>query len=324
MFNKKKNNTIFEIYEAVLDFCESKNLLRAVKESLLVPEAERFTNRDIESDGLDLLDAVHCVMDKNRCVAFLEEIFQSVESSDVVVEAGIGTGLLSFAASVNAKKVYGLEINKETLELAIEIKNYLIGKEFIKGDNLELIAADATRYIPKEKIDVLISENLYTGMFAEQQVQIMSNLLNFTDPNAKIIPNKIESFISVNQTDLSKTEGKIFIPAEIGSKIKSIALSEPVLYDRINFGKITNKAVNKNIQLKIDRPGVVNSILIFSEVSMPSGKRIKRHDANFFNDDVIFSIPNILVRGGDVLSVHLNYKYGSKLKDLNLEIKNLS
>ena len=70
------------------------------------------------SCGLETVDAVHCVLDKNRTFAFLEAIERSVKPGEVVVEAGLGTGILAVMAATLGAEVYGIEINKDTLGLA--------------------------------------------------------------------------------------------------------------------------------------------------------------------------------------------------------------
>ena len=216
-----------EIYNEVLNYCKDKGLVKDLEKSLQIPEVERFLQRDIRENGLDILDAVHCLVDRKKVLIFLTEIVNSVDGSKVVLEAGIGTGLLSFIAAVKAKKVYGLEINPKIYELANEIKNYLISKGLIDKNKIEFILADAISYAPPESPDIIISENLYTGMVVEQQVKIIRNLKKFIKPNGIIIPLKFSSFISANYTAfLNPTHNKeILVPAEMKIKL----LTKPLL-----------------------------------------------------------------------------------------------
>jgi len=54
----------------------------------------------------------------------LNEVVDTVKENDLVLEAGIGSGLLSYAAASKGAKVCGLEINPSILNLAEEIKKY--------------------------------------------------------------------------------------------------------------------------------------------------------------------------------------------------------
>ncbi len=63
-----------QLYSEVLFFCKKNGYLQKLNASLKLSEQERFSNRKILKTGLDILDAVHCVIDENRTNIFLKEI----------------------------------------------------------------------------------------------------------------------------------------------------------------------------------------------------------------------------------------------------------
>jgi predicted RNA methylase len=313
-----------KIYKEVFSYCEKEGLIQKLKESLAFPEEQQFNKLNISKEGLDLIDAVHCVNDKRRTKVFLEEINKYVFSKSVVVEGGIGTGILSFFASTKTPYVYGFEINPTIFELAEKIKKYLTTKHIFPSIAPSFSLKDAIKSKPPEKIDVIISENIYTGMFFEKQVQIVNNFVPNLKKGGVVIPNKLESFIILSQTVLPKgTENKdLFVPTpERGISFKYKTLSKAISYDLINFKVHSRLDINKRLSMIITGDGEINSIIIYSEVIMPSGKVIKRKDADFLNSDIIIAIqPSLKVLKGDTINVHLAYKYGSNPKNARISI----
>lgn len=71
---------------------------------------------DLPSPHLDML------LDKHRVNAFQKAIDQAINTGDIMVDIGTGTGILAvFAARAGAKKVYAIDQNKTTIEWAKEM-----------------------------------------------------------------------------------------------------------------------------------------------------------------------------------------------------------
>ncbi len=318
-----RNNTINIIYGEILKFCKRKGLVKKLDNSMNVSEEKRFSSLSIDKRGLDILDAVHCVTDKNRTLMFLDEINKLVKKGDTVIEAGLGTGVLSFMASIKASKVYAFEINNSIYELSNEIKKQLIKKRIIK-DNLFFTKGDIRKIRLSLKADIIISENIYTGMFFEKQIDIVRFLKKSLKHDGQFIPSGLKSsffLCNINCGEKLK-KNKLYVVSEM--KYNPTYLSSRYTYDNIFFKNVSNLGVKSKTDLTIDRTGEINSLLICSDVLLPTGKYISRFDTKFMNNDILISIPNsIKVEKGDKIRVSLSYLYGSNPSDAKILIKKL-
>jgi predicted RNA methylase len=317
-----------KIYKEVLSFCEKRGLIKKLEESFLIPESERFKQLNVSKEGLDVLDAVHCVYDKSRTKFFLDSIRQNISKGDVVLEAGIGTGILSFCAASRGAKVYGCEINPEVFKLANAIRIHLEKKNLIPLGSVKFFLNDATVFVPSEKVDVIISENIYTGMFFEYQVQIMNHLIKFLNKGGICIPQKLSSFISFSETVFPRKpkHKELFIPSqEKKEKISYKLLSDPYRYDEIDFTKVSDTSVRYSKSNSLKRGGLFNSFLIYSEVVMPDGCVIGKDDTTFLNNEIIIAVdPPIKFEKGDKVRLDIEYPHGGKPDDLSLSVKKVN
>lgn len=88
--------------------------------------------------------------------------YAGINKNDVVIDAYCGTGTIGLVASVCAKKVIGVELNRSA------IKDALINMKNNRINNIEFINDDAGRYMNylaknEEKIDVVIMDPPRTG-----------------------------------------------------------------------------------------------------------------------------------------------------------------
>jgi predicted RNA methylase len=182
------------VYRKVLDYVTDAGFIQKLRAHMRVEEKDHFGARDISKSGLAILDAVHCIHDSKRTNAFLKEIAANTRADSVVIEAGIGTGILSFFAATRAKKVYGVEINRHICALANNIQKYLLA-ENIMPQPVKIYRADATRVRFPEKADVIINENIYTGLFFEKQIQIATHLRKYLKRGGVMIPEALHSYV---------------------------------------------------------------------------------------------------------------------------------
>lgn len=305
-----------------------RGLIERLERSFSIPENEHFNALQVGKSGLDVLDAVHCLYDSRRTSFFLEEVHKQVSKGVVVLEAGIGTGILSFYATSLGAKVFGCEINPTVFALAQDIKNHLEKKDLIPQSSIKFFLQDATSFVPPQSVDVLISENMYTGMFYEYQVQISNNLLAYVTPGGISIPQKIRSFFSLAEAlfphEPADKELFIALPRK-GREIPYTFLSAPIQYDEINFSQMSSEMLDLNSVVVAEQDGSINGLAIYSEVVMPSGKTIGKDDTEFLNNEILLAIcPNIPVKKGDIIQYSLHYSYGCKPQDAILKLRKLS
>ncbi len=318
-----ENDIINRLYDEVLIFCKKEGLVDQLQKSLVVPEGDRFSNREIDNTGLDVLDAVHCLVDKKRTIMLLAAVYEQTTKGNVVIEAGLGTGILSFMANLRGAKVYGFEINPSVYELANKIKKHLIEKRIITND-IEFIKADARNIKLEVKADIIISENIYTGMFFEKQIDIVSGLLPYLKKKGHLIPCGMKSSFLLSYIDFPKriASKKFHVLSEINVQPKY--LTDQIIYDLLSFAGVKKSGVQFKKEIKLNRNGEINSILVCSDVSLPSGKVIDRFDTEFMNNDVVFFLGNpFFVKKGDRVNVEICYLYGSNPEEAYISVKKL-
>jgi predicted RNA methylase len=206
--------------------------------------------------------------------------------------------------------VVGFEINPSIYLLADRIKNHLIGLGLIRN-NIKFILGDARLAQLGTQADMLISENLYTGMFFEKQVQITRSLSVFLKAKPVFVPSGIRSYLNLAYTSLP-------INNQIELRVISEIYEAPVLhsdiyeYDQIHFGNMFKDKISFIGNVTVTKTGTVNSLIISSEVMLYEDRLISRYDTIFMNNDILLLLPNkIEVNMGDVVSVKISYLYGS-------------
>lgn len=277
---------------------------------------DRMARIDVSACGLETVDAVHCVLDQKRTFAFLEAIKRELRPGDVVVEAGLGTGILAVMAAALGGEVYGIEINRDTLEQAGQLSRMFIRRGLIEEERLILIEADASTWRPPKRIDLIISENIYAGMFYEMQIPIINHLLSFQSRSCTVIPESMCSYVVLSQTEIpeNKKHGESFSPSSAEGRLyKTEELSEHILYDSINFNCRNDTFCDADLVIPVKRAGCLNSILIYSPVKVTPNIILRREDMIFMGEDIFIVIDHQLhVRLGQNVRLKMRYRKGGK------------
>lgn len=320
------SDLILLIYENTLEFLEERGDLSMLRKALKDESIDdRMKRIDTKSRGLEIVDAVHCVLDKNRTLAFMNAIEESVKPGDIVVEAGAGTGILAIFAAALQANVYGIEINKETFGLAQDLAEFFIRMRILDRKNLHLFMNDARIWRPHGKIDVIISENVYAGMFHEMQIPIVSHLLDFLDPNGRVVPDSMQSYVILSDVELPKglKHGNSFSNSEAEGRICSFnELSLPVLYDEIDFYCKNCQDCRADIKIPINKSGLVNSLIIYSPIRVAPNLILQRDDMIFMGEDIFIVIdPPIQVEKGSTVRLRIAYERGDKPEEGFYELK---
>lgn len=222
--------------------------------------------------------AVHQFMlaDMIRNYKFKQAIEEAINKASIVADVGAGTGILSlWASKTGAKKVYGIEKDKEIVRVASEI----IRENGI--DNIELICSDASHVILPEKVDVILSECI--GSFGINS-NLIPTVIQFRENNLKengiIIPNRI-SLIFVPYETIFYDIWVNFAERDIlGLSIKSIDkylknqifsiigdttgfLSKPKVLFTLDLRRYSDKIVKfaKQVEFAVSNNGIFHGFL---------------------------------------------------------------
>jgi protein arginine N-methyltransferase 1 len=122
-------------------------------------EVKRPAALDLESWDESFHDLM--LNDSVRMNAYKKAIQEQVKQGDVVVDLGTGTGILAqWALEAGASKVYGIEFNENTLEIA---KDNLV----LFGDRFIPVLGNSLNINLPERVDIIISETI--GNFADNE-----------------------------------------------------------------------------------------------------------------------------------------------------------
>ena len=308
------------IYCETIGFLEERGYISRLNKLLTEEYIDDRMNRiDVLSCGLETVDAVHCILDRNRTFAFLEAVENLVKPGDVVVEAGLGTGILAVMAAALGAEVYGIEINKETFDLAGQLSSMFIKNGLFDQENLVLIRADASIWNPTKQIDLMICENIYAGMFYEMQIPIVNHLISFISSSGRVIPDGMSSYVILAQAEKPslRGHGESFSPSQAEGRIyKSRELSKPFLYDSISFNQRNDIDCRIDITIPVLRSGCVNSLLIYSPVKVAKDILLEREDMIFMGEDIfIVNDPPLHVEPQSTVRLRMVYQRGCKPED---------
>lgn len=88
---------------------------------------------------------------KHRLMEYHKFFVDNVNLNDIVSDIGCGNGALTYDVAKKAKKVIGIDLNKN---------NIAIAKEKYLALNIEYVIGDVTKDLPNKKFDVIILSNV--------------------------------------------------------------------------------------------------------------------------------------------------------------------
>jgi len=88
---------------------------------------------------------------KHRLMKYHKFFVDNINSNDIVLDIGCGNGALTYDVGKKAKKVVGIDLNKENVKKAKEKYNAL---------NIEYNIGDVTKILPDQRYDVIILSNV--------------------------------------------------------------------------------------------------------------------------------------------------------------------
>lgn len=265
--------------------------------------------------------AFNCLIDHNRTEAFRNAIKNTVQSGNIVVDMGTGTGVLAmFAAQCGAKKVYAIEIDPRNVAT---LRNTF--QENSMGNKIEVIEGDVTKVNLPEKIDVVVGEMIATGLIEELQIPAMNNILRYAKSDTKVVLNRYLGYLDLVQNnqkfyDLSFPVVRYEYAGE--DDLVSVSLSDRIKYLDIDFSK-----QNSDGTIVFDsiftccNDGIINGVRISCETIFS--------DRSVFGSSFAYSYPIILPTGpweckiGDKFQLKLSYKLCGGFSSLNYNVKRI-
>lgn len=233
------------------------------------------------------------IMDKTRTETLRRSILQIVKPSNVVLDVGAGSGILSlFACQAGAKRVYAIERNP-IIKIA---KKMAIQNGF--EDRIIFINEDSRFTNLPEKVDVIISETIGSFGLEENILQILSDAKRrFLKPDGLFVPKGLKFFTAPVYLKESENTDLINIFAnkpwalDFSPIIKNIKnhviyilitqlsnfefLSKPQESGFIDFKQSKTDSFTSKSNIKIQKNGILNGIISYFHIH--------------FTDDIILS-----------------------------------
>lgn len=226
-------------------------------------------------------------------------------SEGVVFDLGAGSGILSSWAAAKADLVYAVEINRST---ANRTHNNL--KCF---DNVEVICADATKFIFPDKADTIICEMLDTALIDEEQVPVLNSVRKYLKDNGTVIPYGIMNCLEPVHIE---TE---YICYEENGAPENTVLGNPNFYSRINFSTPIETIFDETLKIDIKSSGVVNGIKITTFTLLTVD--IICGPTPMLNPPLLIPVNALDVNSGDNLLLDLSYVMGGGLESVKARIR---
>jgi len=261
-----------------------------------------------------------CLKDTVRTQAFREAIQRVVRPGDVVVDAGAGTGILSFfAAEAGAGRVLAVEIDPllaARLRTSIERNGLASTITVVEGDIREVSLPPG--------VDVVIAEIIETGLMDELQADAIATLFasGVIASHTTVIPASYTTcldLVSVNdiyygfsiaapkhEWPFYNDPGSHWHATPVSSLTDRVAAADITFHDRIAA------AVDTTVVLTGLRDGLANGIRVSGRLHLTD--EIELGATNALNGDKIIdlNVP-IAVHAGQSIPLRVRYRLGGGL-----------
>lgn len=226
----------------------------------LIKENERLDN--LEYNGLQLIQNPNWYCFSSDAVLLAN--FVKAKSQDVAVEFGIGNGVISIliAAKTNVKRIIGLEIQKDTADLAK--RNIIFNNLQDRIEVLNKDFKDASLLLGKESVNIVVSNPPYFSMQSGMKSELEERAISRQESTCTL-----EEMIK-NASDILKYSGKIYMIHKTERMAEVIA---SMVNNKLEPKKITliypkqNKKADTFIieAQKMGKPGLIIESLIVYE-----------------------------------------------------------
>ena len=265
-----------------------------------------------------------CLKDEARTWAFRDAIRAVVRPGDVVVDAGAGSGILSFfAAEAGAAQVHAVEIDPVSaaaLRRSIELNPAV-------ADRIRVVEGDAAVVDLPRRADVVVAEIIETGLLDEQQVPVLNALRRrgVITEATRLVPAGYETTLQLVTADhryygfviaAPKHEWP-FYSSGPGWHPTSIApASDAVTVMSVDFaGGPVDEHVAGEIVVDVDPEATVNAVRLAGRIGLSANHTLGPSHA--VNGDKILPVGEF--SGASRAILRWRYRMGAGLGGLELE-----
>jgi len=168
---------------------------------------------------------------KHRIMNYHKFFVDNVNSSDMVLDIGCGNGALSYDLAQKAKKVVGIDINKENIKIA---------KKKYSAPNIEYLVGDAIKDLPNQQFDAIILSNVLEHI--ENRIEFLKKLKNLAPKILIRVPMANRDWITLYKKELEvewRSDPSHFIEYTLESFKKELQKADfKIINHSIQFGEI--------------------------------------------------------------------------------------
>lgn len=271
--------------------------------------------------GMSMKDAFRCLVDVRRTFQLAQGIGQEVsqlrsrKETLIGLDAGTGTGILAMLmVASGVDKVYAIEINDQTHEATRDLLTRLGLNEriiLLKGDATQI----AIDQLHEERADILVSENLSSGLMDEPQYAIINHLSSYLSPDAAIVPFQGQLSVSLGNADWEGIDPERREIAERRLR-RSQRIADPVRYATVESRLGMNVPIIRNrVVVPTNHEGPINTLLIHTRFQVnKSGKPfyLEPDSADFLGKTNAFKLETgVHAKDGHVI-VDIEYEAGRR------------
>lgn len=256
-----------------------------------------------------------CLCDVKRTEAFRAAINRVVNPGDVVLDAGAGSGILSFfAAAAGARKVYSVEYDPGLADL---LRRNATRNGF--AEVIEVIAGDVRELQLPVQVDVLIAELIETWLLDELQIPALNALRanRVIGSKTKMIPERYEAFATFGQVDFDCYGFQLpfplhnwpYLPESNGWQMLPFQpMTEAVKVFELRFNRYNDPNFKMTIRANSIGAGKVNAMRLTGVAHLANDLTLGATVA--FNGDKVIPIEAFDVQAEEPVTLSLSGNWG--------------
>lgn len=129
---------------------------------------------------------------KHRLMNYHKFFVDNISPGDAVLDIGCGNGALTFDLAKKAKKVVGIDLNKENIKIA---------KEKYSAPDIEYRTGDAIHYVFNQRFDVVILSNVLEHI--ESRVKFLKKIKNLAPKVLIRVPMITRDWVTLYKRELA-------------------------------------------------------------------------------------------------------------------------
>jgi protein arginine N-methyltransferase 1 len=267
-----------------------------------------------------------CLLDFKRTTNLKAAIHATVRKGDIVLDAGAGSGVLSFfAAQAGARKVYAVEVDRT---LAACLTRSIVANNL--SHVVEVVHDDIHSANVPDTVDVFICEMMETGLMDEMQVTAINSLRerSIIAPRTRMIPFQYETFIEFGYSDFTFYGFKLLVPQHNWTHYSDGSNgwlstvfhphTDPHRIGLVDFQQPIETEVSTTFPLSATSDGLINAVRLSANAHLVKGLVLGA--TNAMNGDKVIPIDETRVEQGGAYRAEVSYRMGGGLESLQVRL----